>query len=369
MRVLVVTVVHHPLDARIQHRQIRALLDAGHRVTYVAPWRVTGADVPTGVEAVDVPRAQGRARLGAVLAARRRIRDLSLAADIVLVHDPELLLAVAGAACAPVVWDVHEDTAAALGDKAWLPAVLAAPVRWAVRVLERVAERRVHLLLAEERYALRFIGAHPVVPNETVVPHAVQESGEDRVVYLGRLSRGRGAQELLAIADALPDGVTMELIGPADADVADALHAAHEARKLIWYRFVPNDVAVARLDGALAGLSLLRDEPNYRHSRPTKVVEYMARGVPVITTPNPLASEMVDRSRCGIVVPFCDPAAAAAAIRHLRGAPDERRAMGRRAHAAAAARYDWQRTGRLFVAQLEQWAGGVGGDPRSPDHR
>ena len=37
MRVVVCTIVHHPADARIYHRQIRALLDAGHEVTYIAP--------------------------------------------------------------------------------------------------------------------------------------------------------------------------------------------------------------------------------------------------------------------------------------------------------------------------------------------
>ncbi len=37
MRVVVCTIVHHPADARICHRQIRALLDAGHQVTYIAP--------------------------------------------------------------------------------------------------------------------------------------------------------------------------------------------------------------------------------------------------------------------------------------------------------------------------------------------
>ena len=37
MRVVVCTIVHHPADARIYHRQIRALLDAGHQVMYIAP--------------------------------------------------------------------------------------------------------------------------------------------------------------------------------------------------------------------------------------------------------------------------------------------------------------------------------------------
>ncbi|HJY99477.1 MAG TPA: hypothetical protein VJ305_02070 [Streptosporangiaceae bacterium] len=37
MRVVVCTIVHHPADARIYHRQIRALLEAGHQVIYIAP--------------------------------------------------------------------------------------------------------------------------------------------------------------------------------------------------------------------------------------------------------------------------------------------------------------------------------------------
>lgn len=355
MRVLVVTVVHHPSDARILHRQIGALLAAGHQVTYAAPWAATGTIPPRDVRAVDLPRARGRSRMAAVAAARHAIWRLSGEADLVLVHDPELLLATAGVARAPVVWDVHEDTVAALGDKPWLPRPLRAPVRAGVRALERAAEQRVHLLLAEERYASRFAKVHPVVPNETIVPNEVLPSGDARVTYLGRLSRGRGAQELLAVAETLPSGVTMELMGPADADVEGWLGLAHDEGRLTWLRFVPNDLAVARLDGALAGLSLLRDEPNYRHSRPTKVVEYMARGVPVITTPNPLAREIVERHRCGIVVPFRDAVAAADAVRHLHRHPGERREMGRRGYEAAAAAYNWRGTGHRFVAQLEEW--------------
>ena len=46
MRVVVCTVVHHPADARILHRQIRALLDAGHQVTYIAPFRACDVTSP-----------------------------------------------------------------------------------------------------------------------------------------------------------------------------------------------------------------------------------------------------------------------------------------------------------------------------------
>ena len=46
VHVLVMTVVHHPEDARILHRQIRALVDAGHEVTYAAPVHRARASCP-----------------------------------------------------------------------------------------------------------------------------------------------------------------------------------------------------------------------------------------------------------------------------------------------------------------------------------
>jgi len=68
VHVLVVTVVHHPLDARIALRQIPALLAAGHRVTYAAPWRATGSTTSLPVARLELPRATGRDRLRAMRA-------------------------------------------------------------------------------------------------------------------------------------------------------------------------------------------------------------------------------------------------------------------------------------------------------------
>jgi glycosyltransferase involved in cell wall biosynthesis len=97
--------------------------------------------------------------------------------------------------------------------------------------------------------------------------------------------------------------------------------------------------------GRLAGLSLLHDLPNYRHSRPTKIVEYMAHGVPVHHHPLPVAVELVESAGAGIVVPFDDPEAAAAAILALREDPAQARAYGAAGHAAARAAYDWNTAG------------------------
>jgi glycosyltransferase involved in cell wall biosynthesis len=358
MRVFVCTVVHHPEDARILHRQIRALLDAGHEVTYMAPFRACNVTPWPEIIPVDVPRATGRRRLHSLRAARRILKERGRNADLVLLHDPELLLAVPRRLRSRTVWDVHEDTAAALGAKGWLPAPLRVPLRFAVRRLERRAERRLKLLLAEEGYRERFRGRHPVVPNTTNVPDTPPAPpGDDRVVYVGQLSLARGAADLIELARLLhDDGITLELIGAADTGVRPLLRDAQRTGLLRWYGFVPNDRALRMAEGAIAGLALLHDSPNYRHSMPTKVVEYMARGLPVITTPNPIAAEIVTQGSCGLVVPFQDPKATAAAVRRLRDDPALRLDMGKRGHEAARAHYHWPEQARLFVAQLEDWA-------------
>ncbi|MFG2089255.1 glycosyltransferase family 4 protein [Spirillospora sp. NPDC048824] len=360
MRVCVCTVVHHPEDARILHRQIRALLDAGHEVTYIAPFRACNATPWREISPVDVPRATGRRRLRALRAAHRALTEHAAYADVILLHDPELLVSLPREVRArTVVWDVHEDTAAALSAKGWVPAPARPLLRPAVHRLERRSERRHRLLLAEEGYRARFRDEHPVVPNTTYVSDVPPGRPDGRrAVYVGQLSRARGALDMIEMAGTLAaEGVLVELIGAADADVKDALRGAQREGTLRWYGFVPNDRALRIAEGAMAGLALLHDEPNYRHSMPTKVVEYMARGIPVITTPNPPAVDIVEPADCGLIVPFGDPEAAAKAVLRLRDDPELRAGLGERGHRAARERFHWPVHAERFVAQLEAWAG------------
>lgn len=367
MRVLVVTVVHRPDDARIRQREIEALLAAGAEVTYAAPftdWGVAPDTDRDGLRCLDLPRAAGRRRTAAARAARHLLAAEAPAHDVVLVHDPELVPALAslrGAASMPVrVWDVHEDTAAALSMKSWLPAPLRRPVAGAVHTLEGFAEKRIRLLLAEEGYRERFTGEHPVVPNSTPVPAEVPPPDRPVAVYVGHVTAARGCAELVALAARLREGgsaVRVEVVGHADAESTTTLRTAHDSGDLTWHGFVPNQRALEIVQGAMAGLSLLHDEPNYRHSRPTKVLEYMARGIPVVTTPTPPARALVEEHACGIVVPFRDVAATVDAVRLLETDGSLRARFAKAGHAAALADHDWNTHGREFVEVLRTWAG------------
>lgn len=359
MRVLVVTVVHDPEDARIRYRQIPALLAAGHSVTYAAPFESFSRTAPAGVRGLSLPRAQGRRRLPAIRAARQLIRRVGMNADVILLHDPDLLLAVAGLGrrIAPVVWDVHEDTAAALTMRTWVPARLRRPLAWLVRLVERSAERRYDLLLAEHSYQGRFRATHPVVPNSIRVPDARPAPPvSNRVVYLGKINGPRGALEMLELARRVPE-LQFQLIGPADDDVVSLVREAADQGVIEWLDFLPNAEALALLPGALAGLALLHDQPNYAESLPTKLVEYLGHGVPVVSTPNKAAAELVSRSRGGLVVPFGEIDDAAQALRHLASNPEYRTTCATAGYEYVAEYVNWNRDGRAFVRALERAAG------------
>jgi glycosyltransferase involved in cell wall biosynthesis len=361
VRVVVATVVHHPADARIYFRQIRALLDAGHQVTYIAPHDQDPDRYPerpaASLTTVTIPRAVGRRRIGALRAARAALAAQAPTADLLLVHDPELLLVLPPRRRRPpTVWDVHEDTAAALTTKAWLPAFLRPVAAGGVAFAERLAERRLHLILAEHGYAARFTRTHPVVPNTTYVPdEAAPPAPPPRVVYVGHISPDRGSAEMTELARLLaPHGIAMDLVGPADAAARGHIEAVGDLVR--WHGFVPNEEALRLAEGALAGLSLLHDEANFRSSMPTKVVEYMARAVPVITTPLPLAVDLVRAAECGFVVPFGDVPAAREAVLALHRDQDLRVKMGLCGHDAAKRSLGWPADASTFVAQLEAWA-------------
>lgn len=352
-RILVATIVHHPEDARIASRQIKALEAAGLEVTYLAPFRGFGLQ-PQGPGQRDVTRARGRRRFAAVLDARRQIKALEDSVDAVIIHDPELLLAVRRVRRIPVVWDVHEDTASALSMRPWIPRLLRPVLAAIVSRIQLRAERRLHIMLAEDSYQGMFTRRHPVVPNSTDVPAHVPAPDGRRMVYVGSLTAARGVHEMLDVARMLDD-VELELFGDADQEATAALRSPDCPTNVTWHGFVPNELALKAIEGSSVGLSLLHDEANYRYSRPTKIIEYLAHGVPVISTPLPLAAEIVTRSGGGVVVAFADSARTAKAVRELIDDDRRRASMATAGHTYAREHFDWAAEAQHFVTLLHDW--------------
>lgn len=312
-KILVITVVHWPDDTRIRERLIRSLTDE-FDVVYAA--RSPGPTDRDGLEYVELTGGRVRRNLHAI----RTV--LTGEWDVCVIHDPEL---VVGALVArlirrrPVVFDVHEDVPASAFTRGWVPRMLRRPLFWLMRVVMWIAERALTITLAEPGYRRLFSRDHPTFPNypDTSGYPAPGGDAEGPVVYLGDVTFERGAD--VAVAACSLSRVPLRLIGRITPDMRSQLaRAAVPGEMLTMDGLLPNSVAIDALTGASVGLAPLRDLPNYRNSQPTKILEYLAVGIPVVASDLPGTRELVEGLEAVSLVPPGDPGALATAISRSR---------------------------------------------------
>lgn len=354
MKVLVATITHRADDARIFARQIPALIDAGDSVTAIAPWKSSGVSPQPEISSVNTPRTNGRRRLWALIRGVFAVIRRGSQHDVILVHDPELALALA---LTPLrrktIWDVHEDLPAALRSKSYLPAPLSSLLSKLATFVELFIEKRMRLLLAEERYAERFARPHPIIFNLPRVPaHLPSATTKQQVIYVGSITKARGLEMMLQIARELQrDQIQLRLVGeiPSQSD-RDIVQSAPNVQ---WSGPMANSAALDEVESSIAGLSLLADLPNYRHSMPTKILEYMSRGTPVISTPLALAQAAIGDN--GFIVSFDHERGgrqAVEAIRELARNDAKREEIRNAAFKTVSERYNWSVHQREFVSSL-----------------
>lgn len=83
------------------------------------------------------------------------------------------------------------------------------------------------------------------------------------------------------------------------------------------------------------------------------ILEAMAAGLPVITTPNTAGPDLIEDGKEGLIVPAGDPTALRAAMESLLNDPEHARAMGRAAHEKAK-EYTWERYGERWGALVRE---------------
>ena len=159
-----------------------------------------------------------------------------------------------------------------------------------------------------------------------------------RILFLGRLSRQKGVDDLLqafaAVHGEHPSS-RLDLCGDGDAEQvtcrARALGVADAVRLHGW---VTGDRKRELLREA--GLYVL---PSYIEGMPMSVLEAMAAGLPVVATPVGGVPELVRSGLDGYIVPAGDTASLAGALARLLGDGEQRRRMGERGCQRVAAHF------------------------------
>jgi glycosyltransferase involved in cell wall biosynthesis len=185
--------------------------------------------------------------------------------------------------------------------------------------------------LAEPGYQKLFRHQQEVFANHPPAG-ALPEPGSDQgyVVYVGDVTEQRGAMEMVDAVALMPESRPLRVVGRVSDGLAARMHerAGVHGVRLGFDGQLPHRAAMEVVSGASAGLSLLHDTPNYRQSLPTKVIEYLAMGIPVVASDLPGTRSAVEGLDSVWLVPSRNAAAAGQALA---------RAVERRGDAAAQA--------------------------------
>lgn len=297
-----------------------------------------GADGPPGVAVRVWPRGSMLVR------ALRAVRlPWTARGRVLLLLDPDTLPSallarrIRGRA---VVADVHEDYAALLRDRAWVPSALRGPLTWLTVRCVGLAGRADLTVVADDhvpppagatrrRLVVRNLPDLSMMPDQSLTADVSMTPGgpttQDRSVrsdrplttpagksavkvrhalYVGDLRVSRGLEDMLSAVAAAP-GWHLDLVGPispAERERADALIGPELVDRLTWHGRLPPRQAWELAAGATVGLALLHDTPAFRDAIPTKVYEYLACGLVVLATPLPRVAELLRVSGGGRTV-------------------------------------------------------------------
>jgi len=356
VKVCILTSVHIPFDGRIFHRGARSLVKVGYDVVLIASH--DKEEVVDGIRVVPLPRVKGRLARMTKVAWRLYRLAVKENAAVYHFHDPELMLVglLLKLRGKRVIWDVHEHYPNSILDKYYI----ARPLRRAISVSFDLFERAVVRFFDYVIYTTPFVGARYQtmrvrsgrIENYPPLGQSARfaKQPQEKIIYLGGMSRTRGLVEVME-AFALVAGKhprwELCLVGscrPASFE--------KELRELAATRGVQDNVAFIpwvpyeekeRLSSqASMGVITYLPYSNNTSCLPNKLFDYMVVGLPVIASDFPLYREVVEASRCGMLVDPSKPEQIAEAMAYLIEHPEQALEMGENGRRAVIETYNWE---------------------------
>lgn len=289
-------------------------------------------------------------------------------ADVVVATTPPLFTGAAGLALAklnraPFVLDVRD---------LWPSAAVSLdqiPSTWAIRAseaLERLLYRRASAVTAVTKpFCLHIDAIRQREPRPVLVPNGTLDlffddadpgdarerlgarDGRPLVTFAGTLGIAQALPTVLEAAQ-LSDDLDWALLG--DGPVKETLRrkaTAHGQANVLFHPQVPLESVPGFLAASDVLLVTLAAHPTFADFVPSKLIDFMAAGKPVLLAASGESARLLEESGGGLAVAPEDPQALADAARRLVSHPAEAAEMGARGRAYARSRLRSVQAARL----------------------
>lgn len=365
-KVCILTSGHEAFDTRVFHHQAKSLAAAGFDVTLVVPHNQD--EEVDGVKILGVPFPRGRLDRVCRTTARVLRRGLRQQADVYHFHTPELipaglLLKLRGK---KVIYDVHENLAKTLMDKAYLPVFLRPVISATCGLFELLASRAFDAVTAAtDGIRERFAGHRRAVavrnfPALSMTVTRRRPRGPDqefKLVYAGVIGESRGVVEVIRSLEYLPspESISVILCGQiAPPEFESALRRLSQFGRVRYHGYLEYSALMETIAEADVGVACYAPLQNNLDGMPNKLFQYMGCGIPVIASNFPSYKQIVETHECGVIVDPLDPRDIARAIEFMQKNPERRKKMGENGRRAVQELYNWEaESGRLLGVYQE----------------
>jgi colanic acid/amylovoran biosynthesis glycosyltransferase len=184
--------------------------------------------------------------------------------------------------------------------------------------------------------------------------------GIPAILSIGRLIEKKGFADLISACRLLKSrgrDFVCEIIGEGPLETALQSQIARDGLessvKLVGPQ-TQSQIALRLANATIFALPCTREEGGGMDNLPTVIMEAMAAGLPIISTPLAGIPEMVENDFNGILVPEHDPNAVSAAIEYLIANPEQARRFGDRGREIAREKFTIEASGRDLCALFEK---------------
>lgn len=360
---LVVTSIHDDFDKRIWRHAV-SMAEIGYTVHIVCPWVVEEeSEKVEGVFFHPFERVAKRRQRPYLVPIRtwKKIQPLINKVDIIHFHDIDILPWMAIISLfKPVVYDVHENYADEMLVRDWIPGFLRLPLYWVVNIGQYICSRVIRnvVLVTEAQkkdFSSRRINSI-IVHNYAslkLIDDAVNDYlARDQVVVIfpGSQYLSNGTMLLLDIAQ-----LTRKAIPDIRVLISDAFESERFRERFIRelksreledvfeiMPMVPSSEIIKLLNCATIAINpVLRVRKQLRAIN-TKLFEFMAAGIPFISSDLPYPAELVRDTGAGLLA---QPESAASFSKQIYRLAQDREfalSLGKKGQRAFIDRYSWE---------------------------